>query len=216
MALHIFARSAFSWESSAWAGIALKCVVNSASGQQSQTELRLYFGVCVLQKFQQSSHGDGRFAFGVYSLWAGCSGFRIEAFFKLFPKLHTRGLLDMGVGVHQHIRRTQIKNNVDRTNNSCKFTVWIRTSTGRTGCTHFICEKMRFYGQGDGMLLHQSTQRGSFGAFGLVPEYTGNFAGRMKKQQNCNGKRKMSSRAADLQQLLFIKKTLSLPDEIRG
>ena len=120
MPLHIFARSTFSWESSAWAGIALKCVVNSASGQQSQAELRLYFGVCVLQKFQQSSHGDGRFAFGVYSLWAGCSGFRIEAFFKLFPKLHTRGLLDMGVGVHQHICRTQIKNNVDRTNNSCK------------------------------------------------------------------------------------------------
>ena len=62
----VFARSAFSWESSAWAGIALKCVVNFASGQQSQTELRLYFGVCVLQKFQQSSHRDGRFACGGY------------------------------------------------------------------------------------------------------------------------------------------------------
>ena len=60
----VFARSAFSWESSAWAGIALKCVVNFASGQQSQTELRLYFGVCILQKFQQSSRRDGRFAFG--------------------------------------------------------------------------------------------------------------------------------------------------------
>jgi hypothetical protein len=42
----------------------LKCVVNFASGQQSQTELRLYFGVCILQKFQQSSRRDGRFAFG--------------------------------------------------------------------------------------------------------------------------------------------------------
>ena len=32
----------------------MKCVVNFAftSGQQSQTELRLYFGVCALQKFQ--------------------------------------------------------------------------------------------------------------------------------------------------------------------
>ena len=59
------ARSAFSWESSAWAGIALKCVVNFASGQQSQTELRLYFGVCILQKFQQSSHRDRRFACGL-------------------------------------------------------------------------------------------------------------------------------------------------------
>ena len=54
----VFARSAFSWESSAWAGIALKCVVNFASGQQSQTELRLYFGVCILQQFQQSSHRE--------------------------------------------------------------------------------------------------------------------------------------------------------------
>ena len=32
--------------------IALKCVVNFASGQQCQPELRLYFGVCILQKFQ--------------------------------------------------------------------------------------------------------------------------------------------------------------------
>ena len=44
----VFARLVFSWESSAWAGIALKCVVNFASGQQSQTELCLYFGVGVL------------------------------------------------------------------------------------------------------------------------------------------------------------------------
>jgi len=44
----VFARSAFSWESSAWAGIALKSVVNFASSQQSQTELRLYFGVCMV------------------------------------------------------------------------------------------------------------------------------------------------------------------------
>ena len=58
MALHIFARSAFSWESSAWTGVALKCVVNFALGQQSQTELRLYFGVCILQQFQQSSHRE--------------------------------------------------------------------------------------------------------------------------------------------------------------
>ena len=59
-----FARLVFSWESSAWAGITLKCVVNFALGQQSQTELRLYFGVCILQQFQQSSRRDGRFAFG--------------------------------------------------------------------------------------------------------------------------------------------------------
>ena len=102
----VFARSAFSWESSAWAGIALKCVVNFASGQQCQTELRLYFGVGVLQKFQQSGHRDGWFAFGGYSLRAGAFLFRIEPFFKLFPKLYTGGLLDMSIGVYQHIRRS--------------------------------------------------------------------------------------------------------------
>ena len=102
----VFARSAFSWESSAWAGIALKCVVNFASGQQCQTELRLYFGVCVLQKFQQSGHRDGRFACGGYSLRVGSFLFSIEPFFKFSTQLHTRRLLDMSVGVHQHICRS--------------------------------------------------------------------------------------------------------------
>ena len=102
----VFARSAFSWESSAWAGIALKCVVNFASGQQCKTELCLYFGVCVLQKFQQSGHGDGRFACGGYSLRAEAFLFSIEPFFKLLAQFHTGGLLDMSVGVYQHIRRS--------------------------------------------------------------------------------------------------------------
>ena len=76
----VFARSAFSWESSAWAGIALKCVVNFASGQQSQTELRLYFGVCVLQKFQQSGHKDGAaggFGLGVFQDEGGLAAFQL-------------------------------------------------------------------------------------------------------------------------------------------
>ena len=102
----VFARSAFSWESSAWAGIALKCVVNFASGQQSQTELGLYFGVCILQKLQQSGHRDGRFACSGYSLRAGAFGLSIEAFLKLLAQFHAGGLLDMGVGVHQHICRS--------------------------------------------------------------------------------------------------------------
>ena len=46
-------------------------MVNFASSQQCQTKLRLYFGVCVLQKFQQSGHRDGRFACGRYSLRTG-------------------------------------------------------------------------------------------------------------------------------------------------
>ena len=102
----VFARLVFSWESSAWAGIALKCVVNFASGQQSQTELCLYFGVCILQQFQQSSHRNGRFAFGGYSLLAGVFGLSIETFLELPAQLYTGGLLDVGVGVHQHICRS--------------------------------------------------------------------------------------------------------------
>ena len=78
---------------------------NFASGQQSQTELRLYFGVCILQKFQQSGHRDGRFAFGGYSLRAGAFLLSIETFLKLLTQFYTGGLLDMGVGVHQHICR---------------------------------------------------------------------------------------------------------------
>ena len=102
----VFARSAFSWESSAWAGIALKCVVNFASGQQCQTELCLYFRVGVLQKFQQSSYRDGRFACGIYSLRAGAFLFGVEPLLKFPAQFYTGGLLDMGVGVHQHIRRS--------------------------------------------------------------------------------------------------------------
>ena len=78
------------------AGVALKCVVNFASSQQSQTELRLYFGGCVLQKFQQSGHRDSRFACGGYSLRAGAFLFSIEPFLELPARLYTGGLLDMG------------------------------------------------------------------------------------------------------------------------
>ena len=84
----------------------MKCVVNFALGQQSQTELRLYFGVCILQQFQQSSHRDGRFACGGYSLRAGAFGLSIEAFLELPAQLYTGGLLDVGIGVHQHICRS--------------------------------------------------------------------------------------------------------------
>ena len=84
----------------------MKCVVNFALGQQSQTELRLYFGVCILQKLQQSGHRNGRFVCGGHSLRAGAFLFGIEPFLKLLAQFYTRGLLDMCVGVHQHIRRS--------------------------------------------------------------------------------------------------------------
>ena len=48
-------------------------------------------------------HRDGWFACGGYSLRAGGFGLGIEAAFKLLAQLHTGGLLDMGVGVHQPI-----------------------------------------------------------------------------------------------------------------
>ena len=75
----------------------MKCVVNFASGQQCQTELRLYLWVGVLQKFQQSSHRDGWFACGGYSLRAGTFLFSIKPFLELSAQFYTRGLLDMGV-----------------------------------------------------------------------------------------------------------------------
>jgi transcriptional regulator with XRE-family HTH domain len=48
--------------------------------------------------------------------------------------------------------------------------------------------------------LYQSTQRGNSGVFCFLPEYTGNFAGKAKKRQNCNGKRKKPLPVAGLQQ----------------
>ena len=71
----------------------------------TQPELRLYFGVCILQQFQQSSHRNGRFACGGYSLRAGAFLFGVEPLLKFPAQFYTEGLLDMGVGVHQHICR---------------------------------------------------------------------------------------------------------------
>ena len=73
---------------------------------ESQTELRLYFGVCILQKLQQSGHRNGRFVCGGHSLRAGAFLFGVETFLKLLAQFYTRGLLDMRIGVHQHICRS--------------------------------------------------------------------------------------------------------------
>ena len=83
--------------------IALQSVPFFASGEQCQAELCLHFRVGILEQFQKSRHGDGGFACGGYSLRAGGVGLGIEAAFKLLAQLHTGGLLDMGVGVHQHL-----------------------------------------------------------------------------------------------------------------
>ena len=84
--------------------IALQSVPFFASGEQGQAELCLHFRVGILEQFQETRHGDGRFACGRYSLRAGGVRLGIEAAFKLLAQLHTGGLLDVGVGVHQHIR----------------------------------------------------------------------------------------------------------------
>ena len=86
--------------------IALQSVPFFASGEQGQAELCLHFRVGILEQFQKSRHGDGGFACGGYSLRAGGVGLGIEAAFKLLAQLYTGGLLDMGVGVHQHICRS--------------------------------------------------------------------------------------------------------------
>ena len=95
----------------------------------------------------------------------------------------------------------------------------MRTSTDRTGCTNFFREKMHFLragvdkrldayktphpaatGQVDVMYCTRVPQSGNSGVFCFLPEYTGNFAERAKKRQNCNGKRKKPSLVAGLQQ----------------
>lgn len=95
----------------------------------------------------------------------------------------------------------------------------MRTSTDRTGCTNFFREKMHFLragvdkrlnahesphpaatGQGGVMCCTRVSPCGNSGVFCFLPEYTENFAGKAKKRQNCNGKRKMPSLVAGLQQ----------------
>ena len=100
----VFARSVFSMSDYVGRCIALQSVPFFASGEQGQAELCLHFRVGILEQFQKSRHGDGGFACGGYSLRAGGVGLGIEAAFKLLAQLHTGGLLDMSVGVHQHIR----------------------------------------------------------------------------------------------------------------
>ena len=100
----VFARSVLSMSDDVGRCIALQSVPFFASGEQCQAELCLHFRVGILQQLQKSRHGDGRFACGGYSLRAGGVGLGIEAAFKLLAQLHTGGLLDMSVGVHQHIR----------------------------------------------------------------------------------------------------------------
>ena len=100
----VFARSVFSMSDDVGRCIALQSVPFFASGEQGQAELCLHFRVGILEQFQKSRHGDGGFACGGYSLRAGGVGLGIEAAFKLLAQLHTGGLLDMSVGVHQHIR----------------------------------------------------------------------------------------------------------------
>ena len=100
----VFARSVLSMSDYVGRCIALQSVPFFASGEQCQAELCLHFRVGILEQFQKSRHGDGGFACGGYSLRAGGVGLGIEAAFKLLAQLHTGGLLDMSVGVHQHIR----------------------------------------------------------------------------------------------------------------
>ena len=100
----VSARSVFSMSDYVGRCIALQSVPFFASGEQGQAELCLHFRVGILEQFQKSRHGDGGFACGGYSLRAGGVWLGIEAAFKLLAQLHTGGLLDMGIGVHQHIR----------------------------------------------------------------------------------------------------------------
>ena len=90
-----FARSVFSMYDYVGRCIALQSVPFFASGEQGQAELCLHFRVGILEQFQETRHGDGRFACGRYSLRAGGVRLGIEAAFKLLAQLHTGGLLDV-------------------------------------------------------------------------------------------------------------------------
>ena len=79
----VSARSVFSMFDDVGRCIALQSVPFFASGEQCQAELCLHFRVGILQQFQKSLHGDGRFACGGYSLRAGGVGLGIEVAFKL-------------------------------------------------------------------------------------------------------------------------------------
>ena len=102
----VFARSVFSMSDYVGRCIALQSVPFFASGEQGQAQLCLHFRVGILEQFQKSRHGDGGFACGGYSLRAGAFLFSIEPFLELPAQFYTRGLLDMGIGVHQHICRS--------------------------------------------------------------------------------------------------------------
>ena len=84
----VFARSVLSMSDYVGRCIALQSVPFFASGEQCQAELCLHFRVGILEQFQKSRHGDGRFACGGYSLRAGGVGLGIEAAFKLLAPLH--------------------------------------------------------------------------------------------------------------------------------
>ena len=84
----VFARSVLSMSDYVGRCIALQSVPFFASGEQCQAELCLHFRVGILEQFQKSRHGDGRFACGWYSLRAGGVGLGIEAAFKLLAPLH--------------------------------------------------------------------------------------------------------------------------------
>ncbi len=62
-------------------------------------------GAAPLLRGLRSSEVPAEFACGGYSLRAGAFLFSIEPFLELPAQFYTRGLLDMGVGVHQHICR---------------------------------------------------------------------------------------------------------------
>ncbi len=90
----VFARSVLSMSDDVGRCIALQSVPFFASGEQGQAQLCLHFRVGILEQFQESRHGGGRFACGGYSLRVGAFGLGIEAAFKLLAQLHTGGLLD--------------------------------------------------------------------------------------------------------------------------
>ena len=99
----VSARSGFSQEDFISCGIPLQFVPEFASGHEGQAELCLHRRVGIVQQVQKGRHGDGGLSSCLKWL-SGLTGFLVKALLELLPQLFAGSLLDMGIGIDQHIR----------------------------------------------------------------------------------------------------------------
>ena len=99
----VSARSGFSQEDFISCGIPLQFVPEFASGHEGQAKLCLHRRIGVIQQIEQGGHGDGGLT-GYLRRLSGLTGFLVKALLELLSQLFAGSLLDMGIGIDQHIR----------------------------------------------------------------------------------------------------------------